>query len=209
MERICKHCNQTFNLEGLNKGWMANHSRWCLENPKRKDYVVQLEKNRSNIDSNSIELMKDGIKRAWEKGSYNNVDFGASFRGKTHTIESRERMSIGSSASNHRRLRKGTILYKDILLDSSWELALAIRLDELNIKWSRPEPIKWIDIDGKERNYFPDFYLDDYNLYLDPKNTQAFKVQKKKIDILNQTYKNIIWILSLDDCKHFSIDSYN
>ena len=36
-------------------------------------------------------------------------------------------------------------MYKDVLLDSSWELALAIRLDELNIKWIRPERIMWID----------------------------------------------------------------
>ena len=44
--------------------------------------------------------------------------------------------------------------------------------------------MKWIDKYGIERNYFPDFYLPLYDLYLDPKNKFAYKVQKEKIDIL-------------------------
>ena len=55
----------------------------------------------------------------------------------------------------------------------------------------------------KIHNYFPDFYLPDYNLYLDPKNPHAVTVQKKKLDLLLKQHTNIRLILTLDDCKTF------
>jgi hypothetical protein len=97
------------------------------------------------------------------------------------------------------------INYNGIWLDSTWEFELAKRLDSLNIKWIRPDPIRWFDEDGVAHNYFPDFYLPDYNLFLDPKNTHAFKVQEKKIKTLLTQHKNIVIITSLEECQNFSI----
>jgi len=48
---------------------------------------------------------------------------------------------------------------KDVLLDSSWEVIVAKRLDELEIVWQRPKPIAWTDDLNKKRHYYPDFYL--------------------------------------------------
>lgn len=62
------------------------------------------------------------------------------------------------------------VLYNGIKLGSMYEVAVAKSLDENNILWNRPPPMKYIDSSGKQRNYFPDFYLPDYNVYLDPKN---------------------------------------
>lgn len=59
---------------------------------------------------------------------------------------------------------------KDVLLESSWEVKVATLLIELGVKWIRPPFIKWIDSKGIQRRYFPDFYLVDYDVYLDPKN---------------------------------------
>ena len=95
-------------------------------------------------------------------------------------------------------------MYKGILMDSTWEVELAKRLDELNIEWLRPDPIKWVDDNNVTHNYFPDFYLPKHKLYLDPKNPHAYNVQKKKIKVLNSTY-NIKWITSLEECQNFTI----
>ena len=38
MIRICKHCKYEYNLSDKSKGWMANHSRWCDQNPKKNEY---------------------------------------------------------------------------------------------------------------------------------------------------------------------------
>lgn len=95
-------------------------------------------------------------------------------------------------------------MYNGVSLDSSWELALAIRLDEINVKWIRPKPIGWFDSGGVRHNYFPDFYLSEYDLYLDPKNPFAVKVQREKLNILMEQYDNIIIIKSLEECENYT-----
>ena len=204
----CKWCGEKFDTSNKSKGWMANHSRWCEANPTRKEYVERLSVIRDkHITEESRKKMKLGISEAHKRGAYAHVDFGGSFRGKSHNSKTIEIIRQKALNSNHRRLRKGVVEYKGILLDSSWELALAVRLDEVNIKWIRPEPIKWKDLNGYEHNYFPDFYLTDYDLYLDPKNPAAFLNQKEKVDILKKTYDNLRFILSLKECKEFNINS--
>lgn len=60
---------------------------------------------------------------------------------------------------------KQFIKYNDVILDSSWELIVAKSLDENGIRWNRPTFFRLSD----GRRYTPDFYLLDYNIYLDPK----------------------------------------
>lgn len=125
--------------------------------------------------------------------------------GKKHTEESKRLMSEKALASKHRRLKKGTVWYKGVLLDSSWELAMAERLDELNIMWIRPDPVEWVDQCGKTRNYFPDFYLPEHDIYLDPKNPQAYRSQKHKIECLKKQLTNLIIIGTIQEIKNWSL----
>lgn len=57
-------------------------------------------------------------------------------------------------------------------MDSSWEVEVAKFLDEKNIKWERSRKMMfwWTDEKGSKRRYYPDFFLPEYNVYLDPKN---------------------------------------
>lgn len=211
--RKCKHCKTEFDISDKPKGWLANHSRWCDENPKRKEYVDALKNNRGNVA-----LMNEARKKSGRTNQYTVAKLDGkevpespmkgkpgTFLGKTHTEETKQLIREKALASPHRRLKKGVAEYKGILLDSSWELELAKRLDELEIKWVRPDPIPWVDDEGVTHNYFPDFYLEDYDLFLDPKNPQAVKVQKKKLDKLLSQYKNIVIIESIEECKNFSL----
>jgi len=200
---VCKHCGEEFDLSDKPKQFMANHSRWCTENSKRKEYVKKLKHARAAKTKESLIKAGESIKEAHKRGAYANVEHGKSFRGKKHKPETIEVIRQKALASKHRRLRKGTVMYKGVLLDSSWELELAKRLDAIGIVWERPKPLPWTDSKGKKHNYFPDFYLPELDLYLDPKNPHAFRVQKKKIDILNETYSNIIWITSLEECQQY------
>ncbi len=91
---------------------------------------------------------------------------------------------------NSRRIK--TIPYfckeqnKMIKLDSSWEYKIAVFLDSMGIIWIRPSYICWIDDNNKDRKYFPDFYLVDLDLYLDPKNPTILKRDKRKIEIVSR-----------------------
>ena len=204
----CKHCNMEF-TDDLKTSARANHTRWCDENPERVNYINTLAKSRSNITEESIKKRNLSISKLHKSGAYD--DWHAKRKGKTsgykHSAETKAVMSEKALASDHRRLRRNIIEYKGVMLDSTWELYLAKRLDSLEIEWDRPEPIKWIDKEGKTHNYFADFYLPKYDLYLDPKNPYAIQVQKKKLDCLLEQYKNIVIINSENGCKNFNLDS--
>ena len=199
----CKHCETQFDLRDKPKGWMANHSRWCISNPKRNSYINDMSRARSEITVDSRSKAAEAIKLAHDRGCYDSVDH-RTFLNKKHSDETKQVQREKALASPHRRLVRGIVEYKGILLDSSWELALAVRLDDLGIVWTRPAPLKWIDAGGTAHNYFPDFYLPEYDLYLDPKNPQAVRVQQEKLNILLTMYKNLVIIETLDECKEFN-----
>jgi len=79
------------------------------------------------------------------------------------------------------------LIYKDIRFDSRWEIDVAIFLDSLYLRWERPiTPVPWQGGDGKSHKYFPDFFLPDYDLYLDPKNPICISKQIEKLNIVSK-----------------------
>lgn len=53
-----------------------------------------------------------------------------------------------------------------------------------NIEWIRPKYIKWVDKNQKERLYYPDFYLPEQSVYLDPKNKYCMERDQEKLEIV-------------------------
>ena len=199
----CNHCKKE--IEGLSTANKANHSRWCLENPKRSTYGNNCKQMQTK---EAVSKRDAGIKKAWADGKYNEVN--RSFPGWKHSEETKQHLREKALASPHRRLVRSIRKYtqKDgtiVSLDSSWEEALATRLDAINVIWIRPAPVKWIDDYNVTHNYFPDFYLVDFDIYLDPKNPYAIKAQKIKIKCLTEQIKNLVIITSLEDCNNFSL----
>lgn len=93
-----------------------------------------------------------------------------SFTGKHHTESHRQKLrecalSNGLGGFNMRR----GINYNGTKLDSSYEVELAKSLDKNNVKWQRCKRFPY-HMNGKLHHYTPDFFLPDYNIYLDPKN---------------------------------------
>lgn len=96
---------------------------------------------------------------------------------------------------------KNNFYYKTInntfvYLQSNYEIIVAKELDKHNIKWTRPKPLLWEDKSGKIHRYYPDFFLPEYNIFLDPKNSYLRKVHKEKIQ--NVQKQNNVKILILD-----------
>jgi len=200
----CKYCDLSF--ESLNPSQRANHSRWCDKNPKRPDYVIGC--NGSQLQTpEAISKRTIGIKKAHADGKYDHVVHTGT-KGYKHTAATLQILREKALASSHRRLVRSIRDYvkKDgtlVKLDSAWEEELAKRLDTINVNWTRPAAIRWIDKQGVQRNYFPDFYLPDYDVYLDPKNPYAIKAQIDKIECLTKQLTNLIIITSLEECKNF------
>lgn len=209
----CEFCGKDF--KGMNASQRANHARWCKDNPLAEEYRVDLKKRASKIRlQGGIDYSKigDKIRLAHQEGRYDGAKVKQKenpyWRGRNHTEKTKEVLREKALASKHRRLVKSTRVYKkkegtEVLLDSSWEEELAIRLDILDIEWVRPEPIVWEDAEGKKHNYFPDFYLTSYNLYVDPKNPQARKVQSCKIEKIQELYDNVEFLWTIEEVRNF------
>lgn len=209
----CKHCEISF--DDFNGSQKANHSRWCKLNPKRSEYGMKGDKNpRFNKPSWNNGLSKENDIRLKEHGDklkekYKNGELIQYNKGKKKTDEEKEVDRQSALKSKHRRICKSSHKFidkhnREFTFDSSWEDALAIRLDELDIIWDRPEPIQYNSKDGRLRNYFADFYIPHLDVYLDPKNEWVQKQQKDKIEELHKIIKLVI-LGSLDECKNFNI----
>ena len=190
----CKHCDNIITN--------SIHVRWCKLNPN-------LDNNKKTFSEKIKIGASERVKKAHFEGKYKNAKYNRIGRKQTEVTKNKLREIALNS--KHRRLLRSTRPYKHVngdivLLDSSWEEALAKRLDDQKINWVRPSiPIEWIDNNKKTHNYFPDFYLPDYNLYLDPKNPAVFKNQIEKIKILLNKMKNLIILKTLEECKQFTV----
>jgi hypothetical protein len=64
-------------------------------------------------------------------------------------------------------------------LQGSWERDVANFLNLENIKWERPKNSFTYIFENKQREYFPDFFLPDYNVYIEVKGWKQKKDFKK------------------------------
>lgn len=205
--RICQHCGNKFDIAIHPKGWMANHSRWCDSNPKRNQY-----NNTAALAAMATAREKSGHTNQYTKAKVVGSDIPVSpnkgqpgkFAGRKHFDYTKKIIQQKALSSKHRRLRRKMVEYKGIMLDSTWELELAKRLDYIEVKWIRPSPIEWIDQKGMCHNYFPDFFLPEFDLYLDPKNKYAQDVQKEKIAIITKQLTNLVILSSMKEIKEFT-----
>lgn len=153
------------------------------------------------------------------------------YKGHPHSDDSKKKLSEIAKKNNLGGWHTGKkVIYKGVLLGSSYEEELVKDLDKNNVRWEKPMPFIWTSpIDGENHRYYPDIYLTDYNIYLDPKNNYLINnVNPKfglkdldkiklvenqnniKIFVLNKEHltwdyinNNIIKVLSVDSEKCF------
>lgn len=80
---ICKHCHKEFDISDKPKGWMANHSRWCELNPKRKNY------GKESVAAMNSARIKNGNLNQYVKAK----NLGYTF---TVSDETKQKLSIAS-----------------------------------------------------------------------------------------------------------------
>ena len=94
-----------------------------------------------------------------------------------------------------------------VSMDSTWEVACAQRLDELGIGWIRNTSIKlkYITRGNRARNYIPDFYLPDYNVYIEVKGYWTDAARHKMKSVQEKNNIKIIILENLDDIYAFTL----
>jgi hypothetical protein len=154
-------------------------------------------------ENGKVKLRKrsESIKLAHISGKYNYEVY--------RTKEHRKIMSrFGGYKENSGRC--GHISYKrvdgtKVDLQGSWEEKLAKFFDKLKVDWKRNRVGYKYIFEGKERMYFPDFFLPKLNLYVEVKGYETSKdtakwnqfpfrlliAKKKEIEDLDEWWKSI------------------
>lgn len=163
---FCKFCNKS--CKNLNS--LKQHEVRCKDNPERIAIVVPKNTTKGRIPWNKG-LTKESDLRVKNAS----VSLSKSIKGRPGHPQSDEtkqklrEVAIRNGLGGFNMRNKG-ILYKNVKLDSSFELAVAKELDANDIKWQRCPRFLYVDLNGVEHTYTPDFYLPDFDVYIDPKN---------------------------------------
>lgn len=105
------------------------------------------------------------------------------------------RMLIGETGGPRQGGGRGKqTLYGGVVWDSTWEARLAKRLDELAITWIRPGKdlsIPYEDLNGRSRNYYPDFFLPAQNAFVEVKGYWSLD-SRHRVEQAQQKHRIII-----------------
>ena len=158
----CKYCGK----ECKNPNSLRNHERCCKQNPNR--------------------FIPQGMlgKTSWSKGLKKEQDIRLKLQGEKQSKTKKGKPNHPQTEETKLKLRQHAlkqglggfnmhrIKYEvnGVQVDSSYEKVVAESLTENNINWERAKRFKYKDLTNKVHYYTPDFYLPEYNVYLDPKN---------------------------------------
>ena len=170
---FCQYCNkQCKNLNSL-----TQHELRCKHNPDAiKNFIpktftykdrIGWSKGHTKETDERVKHVSEGVNKYLDTVNHHT-------KGTKHTEEVRKKLSENARKNNwqsHFGKRK-VYEYKGIRFDSSFEVLVAEDLDNNNVSWIKPKYglFTYQDINNKIHTYTPDFYLPDYDVYLDPKN---------------------------------------
>jgi hypothetical protein len=220
IEKICLHCGTTFSMIGRDR-----HSKFC--NKSCAASYNNLARPPRSLESRrkmSIIIKERGYKTP--KGTNNRPPFckvswcrvcNTMIKNKIRKTCSAECRVKHQSLCAKKRLRRGRwathAQWYDspfaglVFLESSWEVKVAIDLDRNGIRWTRPSYLKYINSEGIVRSYYPDFYLTDYDVYLDPKNKYQQKIDKEKLSRVKEQNNLKLYVLSETELSWKAIQS--
>ena len=124
---------------------------------------------------------------------YSDAQIGkaGSFTGKTHSVETKEKISKKLSVNNKGGRCKWYIVAGQSV-QGTWEQNAALKFEELGIKWTKLKTNQHTfeyEMNGKTRCYTPDFYLPEQDVYLELKG-RWWGDDKEKMSLVLEKYKD-------------------
>lgn len=167
----CKYCSKLCK----NENSLRNHERLCGSNPDRQTSNIHRFKKENPTPWNKG---KTGVQVAWNKGKM------GTFTGRNHSTETKIKMSKSkrdlyesgweSTAGRCKKLIYVSDIAGEVKIDGSWELAFCKYADRQQLNWVRNKKrFSYVRPDGKHATYQPDFYIKDYNVYVEVKGYET------------------------------------
>lgn len=155
-------------------------SKTCIEkkiNVGEKNGMKKIE-SKNKVSETRKKMFKDGrlsgtkisenLSLAWKNGLFDNVKVG---RCKWYDFKKQD----------------GTI----IKCQGTWELKFVTWLEEKNIQYiAHKERIPYL-MEGKQKFYYPDFFIFDWNCFVDIKNEYHYKLQFNKFENIIKSNPNL------------------
>lgn len=172
----CKFCGKTCK----NNNSLRNHERLCKLNPNRQQTTYEKYGYVEGFTVNHVGAWNKGLTKetcdtlrvVGTKNRQHALNNPEKYH-FTHTAETRKHLSdiaLEGNFETHFGKRSQHIEYKGVNLQSSFELRVAVELDSNDVEWVRPTRLPYTAPNGSQHHYSADFYLPEYNIYLDPKN---------------------------------------
>lgn len=213
-------CNKQFNNYQSLNGHFSHCKIHRGDNFKNRDNVSHFDGKRGwskglTKDTNeSIKKQVETYKRRILTG-----EIIPSFKGKVHTIETKEKISNSNKGKNNGFVKTkwyeiySPFIKETVSVQGTWELILANKLNSLNINWTRCNNLKInYNKDFLKKNYIPDFYLPDFDVYLEVKGFWFKSIDgrvddrlKMKLVIEQNPNINLIILDSLEKINNFKI----
>lgn len=196
----CPYCGSVYNKYGIKNHIWRSHGFGRDFNPiKRsieKGSFVSWNKGLTKNDHPSIAKISNVLQKKFQSGQLT----PKGYCGFTYKQRSEKAKEQGFGGYREKAGRSKKFLVTDsfgrmLYVQSSYEYKCAEILDELNILWKRPKALKYI-LKNREKNYYPDFYLTEYDIYLDPKNDFLITKDEEKIKQVEKQNNVRILILS-------------
>lgn len=136
-----------------------------------KETDKRVKKNSESLSRTIKKQIKDGV-----------------FVPRKMGIEARQKLSLEQSLFN----RGGKSKWFEVAgqkVQGTWERKLAEKFEQLNIKWYKPKCKKDVFVyilNEKEKNYTPDFYLEELDLFLEIKGFWWGNDKEKMKSVLEQ-----------------------
>jgi hypothetical protein len=214
--KTCPKCNSIHHLQGKFCSRKCANSRSWSEADRQKKSTAALNFFADNPGPNKG---KSNPRKGQDaSGAFCHVSWckvcQILIKARNKITCSKECSSLNHSLLLKKRLRKGRNFTKSgwyisptagrVYLESSWEFRVATDLDHHLIRWSRPRYLNYT-LHGKKYMYYPDFYLVDYDFYLDPKNPFALSKDQEKLKAVIEENNIKLLVLNKNELSWNSI----
>lgn len=215
-ERLCKNGNS-----------LRNHERLCKLNPNKQGFVSNfIAYNQKICDGSIIKEYTNQFTKSQKLGipifmsNETKEKIIKSNTGRKLSVEQKEKISISmklavlkypdSYTANNVCGRVKNIEYNGFILKGNWEFDVAKWLDLYKIRWTnKVSPFRY-EWNNSTHLYYPDFYLIDYDYYIEVKGYERerdrckwsvvknlYIIRKKEIAKIRNNSFNLDFIHSL------------
>lgn len=198
---LCPFCNEA----KKNKNSLAQHSRLCNQNPNRVEHPKGMKGKQGK--NQYTKAKETGIPYIISESTREKLII--SNKNRRHSEKTKQLLSqlACKRLEKHSKYTKNVEYKPGVILESSYEVRTAEILDNLNISWEKVRKGYPWNNNGKIRRYIPDFYLPEYDVYLDPKNDYLIGKDKDKIKSACEMNNIIVFVLSNEQITEEYIQS--